>query len=115
MATDWLTRQQIDEVLEQLSADDLIEAVDTAGGQKAKVASIAFNQAANRTLGDPEKGRWTERIRAADFRYFVDQIGEAVNVDSPLSDATSTLLDSPELGVEDSDPLTLEDYQPAIT
>lgn len=111
---DWLTREDIDRVLDALSADDLIEAADVAGGQGARTAAAAFNSAADRVLGK-EEHRWTTRVRASDFRYLATAIGEAVNIDSPLSESTSGLLDSLEPGVEDSLQPTSEDYQPLTT
>lgn len=110
---DWLTQDEIQAVLDQLSADDLIEAMDAGGeGGGPKVAAIAFNQAANRLRGEPESGKWTERIRANDLKYFAGQIREAINIDSPLSDETSELLDSQEPGAAESDPLTFEGSAP---
>lgn len=97
---DWLTREQIDTALDQLSADDLIEATDAGAGKGARIAGLAFHQAAVRVLGPVPDGvtRWTERVSANDFRYLADRISGAVNVDSPLSVETSALLDSEEPG-----------------
>lgn len=108
---DWLTRQQIDQVLEQLSADDLIEASDLGAGKPAKVGGLAFHLAATRVLGPlPEPERWTARVRAADFKYLSTTMGDAVNIGSPLSPDTSELLDSPDSG--GSSQTTLEDSEP---
>jgi hypothetical protein len=89
---DWLTREQIDEVVANLSAADLIEG--TSGGKKdAQVAGSAFNSAAARmeySNGSPA----TEHVRASDFAYLAERIGEAINIDSPLSSATSDSPDS---------------------
>lgn len=104
---DWLTREQIDAVLAELSADDLITAADAAGVGSSGRAAISFNAAADRVLGSAGEGqKWTQRIRATDFKYFADQISEAVNLDSPLSEGTSDLLDSLEPGEAESDPQT---------
>ena len=93
---DWLTREQIDEVVSNLSAADLIEG--TSNGKKdAEVAGTAFDSAANRmelSNGTPA----TQHVRAADFAYLAERIGEAINVDSPKSDPTTSSPDSVEPG-----------------
>jgi hypothetical protein len=93
---DWLTREQIDEVVANLSAADLIEG--TSNGQKdAQVAGSAFNSAAARmelSNGTPA----TQHVRAADFGYLAERIGEAINVDSPKSDPATSSPDSGEPG-----------------
>lgn len=94
---DWLSREDIDRVLDTLSADDLIEATDAGAGKGAKIAGLAFHQAAVRVLG-PYEGRYTERVKAADFSYLANRISGEVNIDSPLSESTSALLDSEEPG-----------------
>lgn len=94
---DWLTREQIDQVLEHISAADLIEAVGDGTRSGSKVAGLAFDSAAARlelSNGSPA----TEHVQAADFVYMATQLGEAINVDSPLSEKTSGLLDSAEPG-----------------
>ena len=93
---DWLTREQIDEVVANLSAADLIEG--TSGGKKdSQVAGAAFDSAAKRlelSNGTPA----TEHVRAADFAYLANAIGEAINIDSPLSSETSDSPDSAAAG-----------------
>lgn len=93
---EWLTREQIDDVIANLSAADLIEG--TSGGRKdAQVAGAAFDSAAARMAlsnGTPA----TAHVRASDFKYLADRIGAALDVDSPLSEATSDLLDSAAVG-----------------
>lgn len=109
---DWLTREQIDQVLEQLSADDLIEASDQGAGKPARVGGLAFHLAATRVLGPlPEPERWTSRVRAGDFKYLSETMGDAVNIGSPLSSDTSELLASQDSG--ESLPETSEDSPPA--
>lgn len=89
----WLTREQIDSVLDQLSADDVIESTGQAKG--AKVAGLAFHFAATRVLGPVEGAeRWTARVKVSDLKYLADRIGEAVNIGSPLSADAQSLLDS---------------------
>ena len=93
---DWLTREQIDEVVANLSAADLIEG--TSNGRKdSQVAGAAFNSAAAR-MGVSNGTSGTEHIRAADFAYLANAIGEAINIDSPLSPATSDSPDSAAAG-----------------
>lgn len=94
---DWLTREQIDSVLAELSADDLIEATDAGAGKGARIAGLAFNSAAQRVLGQADAS-YTTRVRAADFRYLSEALSEAVNIDSPLSAEGSALLASQEPG-----------------
>ena len=93
---DWLTKEQIDEVIANLSAADLIEG--TGNGRKdAAVAGAAFDSAAAR-MGISNGTPATQHVRASDFAYLADALGEAVNVDSPLSEDTSDLLDSAAAG-----------------
>ena len=89
---DWLTRAQIQDVVENLSADDLIRATTT--GQGAEIAGIAFNSAAAR-MGTEDA---TSKVKAADFQYLAEQIGGAINVESPLSEDTESLLNSADTG-----------------
>jgi hypothetical protein len=94
----WLTRAEIDAVLEGLSAGDLVEAMDGVTDQTAKMPVRAFDLAAARQglTGKGEKA--STRVRATDFRYLAAAIGEAVNVESPLSEGTAALLDSADSG-----------------
>lgn len=78
---DWLTREEIDEVIGGLSADDLIEAT-SAGVRDAKIAGVAFNRSAARN-GKGEDA--TQRVKAGDFVYLATAIGGVINVDAPLS------------------------------
>jgi len=94
---DWLTREQIDQVLEHISAADLIEAVGDGTRPGSKVAGLAFDSAAHR-MGLSNGTPATENVRANDFVYMATQLGEAINVDSPLSGKTSDLLASAEPG-----------------
>jgi len=93
---EWMTREQIDEVIAGLSAADLIEG--TSNGRKdAAVAGAAFDSAAAR-MGVSNGTPATQHVRAADFSYLANQLGEAINVDAHLSEETSTLLDSAAAG-----------------
>ena len=91
---DWLTREQIDSVLTELSADDLVQAYPADPVNPLKLPMAVFNNAASRHGIDNA----IQRVRLADLNYLAGKIGEAVNVDSPLSEGTSALLDSPEPG-----------------
>lgn len=94
--SEWLTKDQIDQVIDSLSAADLIEG--TADGRKdAQVAGAAFDSAAAR-MGLSNGTPATEHIRAADFGYMAERLGEAINVDSPKSDTDSIPSDSPDSG-----------------
>lgn len=93
---DWLTREQIDQVIEGLSAADLIEA--TGDGRKdAAVAGAAFDSAAAR-MGVSNGTPATQHVKASDFSYMATQLGEAINVDGPLSEGSSEQQGSPEPG-----------------
>lgn len=85
----WLTREQIEQILEGMSADDLIEALDQPSDTKK--ATDAFNAAAKR-LGFVNGSRATEHLRVTDFRYLASRMGEVINLESPLSEGTE---DSP--------------------
>ena len=91
---DWLTREQIDSVLTELSADDLVQAYPADPENPLKLPMAVFTNAAARHGIDNA----IQRVRLADLNYLAGKIGEAVNVDSPLSEGTSALLDSPEPG-----------------
>lgn len=86
-AEQWLTREQIDQVIAAMSAADLIAAIgDGEKIQGAAMAGKAFDAAAAR-LGISNGTPATTHVSMADFGYLANAIGEAVNVDSPLSDA----------------------------
>ena len=92
MKTEWMSREQIDEVLNNLSAADLIEAVDEASDTRK--ATGAFNAAATR-MGIEQA---LTRVRANDFKYLASRMNEVVNIDSPLSAETSESLASVNTG-----------------
>jgi hypothetical protein len=94
---EWLSRQEIDQIADNISADDLIEGMDGTGTQQqqgTRMVRTAFNRAAAR-LGIEQA---TTRVRASDFKYLADRIGEVVNIDSPLSESTEALLVSADTG-----------------
>ena len=84
--TEWLSREQIDSVIDGMSAADLIDAL--GDGEKvngSKMAGDAFNAAAAR-LGMSNGTPATEHVSMKDFAYLAAAIGEAVNTESPLSE-----------------------------
>ena len=91
----WLTREQIDSVLEQLSADDLVKAYPADPDNPLKLPVAMFDNAAQRA-GHGEKA--IARVRLNDLNYLTQKLGEVVNVDSPLSAETSSSLDSANTG-----------------
>jgi hypothetical protein len=94
---EWLSRQEIDQIADNISADDLIEGMDGTGTQQqqgTRMVRTAFNGAGAR-LGIEQA---TTRVRASDFKYLADRIGEVVNIDSPLSESTEALLVSADTG-----------------
>jgi len=94
---DWLTREQIDQVIENLAAADLIDASGD-GKTSAQVAAAAFDSAAKR-MNLSNGTRATEHLKLADLSYMADALGEAVNIDSPKSEESSGQPGSPDLGV----------------
>lgn len=87
----WLTREQIDAIVAELSADDLIESgLTDAGDDKGKVikaARTAFNLAAE-SMGYSNGTPASKHVRLADLQYWTDAISGAVNVDSPKAEPT---------------------------
>lgn len=81
---DWLTREQIDQVIAGMSAADLIEGMgDAEKIQGPKMAGRAFDSAAKRMEhGDNASAR----VRMSDFAYMAGEISKAVNSESPLSE-----------------------------
>ena len=95
---DWLQRADIDSVLESLSADDLIEAMQPGEEQSARMPVRAFNLAATRTGISANGDKASQRIRPGDLKYLIERIGEVVNIDSPLSEGTVASLVSVSTG-----------------
>lgn len=84
--SDRLTREQIDAVIEAMSADDVITAMGDGETIKgAKMAGDAFNSAAAR-IGMSNGTPATQHVSLRDFKYLADAIGKAVNVENPLSE-----------------------------
>lgn len=82
----WLSREQIDQVIAGMSAADLIAAMgDGEKLQGPAMAGQAFDSAAAR-LGVSNGTPATQHIRMADFAYMAGAITKAVNIESPLSE-----------------------------
>lgn len=92
---DWLTREDIDQVLDNLSAADVIEAIGDGKRAGAAVAGFAFNEAASR-LGHGDNA--TSRVRVRDFQYLSEQMGEVMNVGGPKSEQSPDSQDSADTG-----------------
>jgi hypothetical protein len=95
---DWLTRPDVDRILEHLSADDLIEAMVPGEEAGAKMPMRAFNRAALRLGVGTDAEPATQRVRPGDLKYLMERIGEVINIDSPLSGSTEDLLASATTG-----------------
>jgi len=95
---DWLTRQDVDRILDHLSADDLIEAMIPGEEQSAKMPMRSFNRAALRLGVGTDSEPATQRVRPGDLKYLMERIGEVINIDSPLSESTGDLLASATTG-----------------
>jgi hypothetical protein len=94
----WLTREQIDRVIEGLSADDLIEsgmAGETDQTKAIGAAARAFNAAAAR-LGISNGTTATAVMRATDLRYFAEALKAYMDIDAPK---LKPLEDSPDSAV----------------
>ena len=83
----WLTREQIDEVVASVSAGDLVDALPEGAMTESgatRMAVAAFDAAAHR-IGTSNGVRAMERVRAADFRYLAQRMGELTSISGPLS------------------------------
>lgn len=76
-----LTREQIDTVIEAMSAADLIKAIGE-GKSGSEMAAEAFDKAAAR-LGMSNGTAATEHVGLSDFAYLADRLNQVVNIDAP--------------------------------
>ena len=87
-APTWLTREDIDKAIANLSADDLIES-GLAGNQDAsesvKAGARAFNLAAAR-IGLSNGTPATQHMHATDLGYFAEALKSAMDIDGPKSE-----------------------------
>ncbi len=87
---EWLSREDIDRVVDSLSGADLIEGLaDGANKTDAKISTVAFDTAAARlqrqdgtkfSNGTPA----SQHVRASDYRYLTKRVSEVISADSPL-------------------------------
>lgn len=98
-APQWLTREDIDRVIDNLSADDLIES-GLAGADAADAVAAgakAFNAAAAR-IGLSNGSNATAHMRASDLQYFASALKGAVDIDSPKPETLDPLQTSASSG-----------------
>lgn len=83
----WLSREQIDAVIEGMSAADLVAAMGLFDSQKQSTqwAMAAFDLAAARQEASNGTAA-SEHVRLADFAYLAQAVGEAINIEAPLSE-----------------------------
>jgi len=83
----FLSREQIDTILEGMTARDIFAAMpdSTEKVNGSKVASIAFESAAER---QGHGAGALDRVKPLDGMYLASAIGELLSVDSPKADAT---------------------------
>ena len=92
----WLSRADIDSVLDQLSADDVIESL-AEDVPPVKLPMLIFNRAAARqgvSNGTPA----SQHIRIADMRYMTAEVGKATSLNNPKSEDTDPSQDSADTG-----------------
>lgn len=84
----WLSREEIDSIIDGMSAADLLDALgDGTSVKGAKMLGTAFDSAAARA-GYSNGTSATEHVRVRDFKYLADELGKVVSVESPLPDGT---------------------------
>lgn len=84
---EWLTKQQIDSVLDNLTGQDVLEAV--TGDEKVTAGSTAgkaFDAAAKR-LGVTNGTAAMLQVKPVDALHLAQRMGELLNVDSPKAKA----------------------------
>lgn len=94
----WLTREDIDSITSNMSAADMLDAIEDEQGKRqsgTKMIRSAFDSAAE---AQGFGALATKRVPVSEFRYLTEKLGGAINVDSPLSQGTSGLLDSAATG-----------------
>lgn len=97
--TDFLEREQIQQIVDSLSADDLIESgLGSKDVEPLKALRSAFDRAAQRYEGLIGGAPATQRVRVSDFQWWAKQLGGSINIDSPLSQGTEDLLHSAATG-----------------
>ena len=79
---DWLTREEIDRAIDEMSASDLIEAIGDGNNQGTKMAGTAFDLSAAR-LGISNGTAASSHVRVKDFKYLTDRLAAAIDVEAP--------------------------------
>lgn len=92
----WLSRDDIDSILDNLTADDVIEGL-AEEVPSVKLPMVIFNRAAARqgaSNGTPA----SQHVKIADMRYMTEAVGKATSVSDPKSQSTSISQDSADTG-----------------
>ena len=86
----FLTREEVDAILQGMTARDIFAAMPEAGDKVngSQIASEAFESAAERQGHGPGA---LDRVRPADGLYLASELGEVLSVDSPKADGTDPL------------------------
>ena len=97
----FLSREQLDSILQGMTARDIFAAMPTDAGKVngSDIAGQAFESAAERQGHGAEA---LDRVKPADALYLASELGEALSVDSPKADGTGPSPASP--GTGDSAP-----------
>jgi len=78
----WLTREEIDRVIANLSAEDMIESGLTGTddkGEAVKAGMRAFNASAER-LGLSNGTPAMQHVHASDLKYFANNLKESLDI-----------------------------------
>lgn len=86
----WLTHEEIDSVLDRMSARDLIDAMGDDGKRGPKMIALAFDTAAARAGLASNGTNGSDRVSVQDFKYLAERMGEVINVDNPKSETSET-------------------------
>jgi len=96
----WLTAEQIDQIIVNASADDVIEAMalyPNAAEAPMQISREIFNRSAARL--EMTNGRTaSQMIPAHDFGKWAEKLGELMRVDNPLSEASDLSPTSADIG-----------------
>lgn len=91
-APHWLTRPEIQDIIDRMSAADLVRATDD-GISSGERAEIIFNRATER-LGRSNGVAGMEMVKASDFPWLAEKLGEVMTPDSPKADSGQASPDS---------------------
>jgi hypothetical protein len=93
---EWLDRADIDSVLSQLSADDVIEVL-AQDLPSVKIPMAIFNRAAAR-LGVSNGTAASIHLRVTEMKYLNEAVGAALDMNGPKASATEISQDSAATG-----------------